>query len=235
MGVCGVQCGRGPAEDVHLGLNRHATVRSGEDGHGFGVVLSGAEGPDFAFGQQVLTGRHHVLGCGHCLGTAVQLIEIHRVQAEPAQASLTLGTNCLRRTSLPPPTRRLSSMRSPNLVATATASRTVTGSPANACPMTRSECPVPYVGAVSISVTPASIAVCSARMLSASSTSPHPASRPSKVNGPPRAHVPTPTAESCRPPAPSERASAVVVLIATPGQLMVQRPKCPPVVGAPAA
>jgi hypothetical protein len=40
---------------------------------------------------------------------------------------------------------------------------------------------VPYAGAVSISVTPASIAVCSAQILSASSTSPHPASRPSKA------------------------------------------------------
>jgi hypothetical protein len=39
--------------------------------------------------------------------------------------------------------RRLSSMRRPNLVATATDSRTLAESAANACPMTRSECPVP--------------------------------------------------------------------------------------------
>ena len=91
-----VQRGRGPAEDVHLGLHRHAAVRSREDSHRFGIVLSGAEGPDFAFGQQFLTGRHHVLGCGHGLGTAVQLIEIHGVQPESAQASLALGPNGLR-------------------------------------------------------------------------------------------------------------------------------------------
>ena len=111
----------------------------------------------------------------------------------------------------------------------------VAGSAASACPTISSECPVPYVGAVSISVTPASIAACSARMLSASSTHPIPRARPSKVNGPPRAHVPTPTADSCRPPAPSERVSVVVVLIATPDQLVVQRSKRPAVVGDPAA
>lgn len=94
--VCGVQRGRGPAEDVHLGLHRHTAVRSGEDRYRFGVVLSGAEGPDLAFGQQVLTSRYHVFGCGHGLSTAVQLIEPHRIQPEPAQASLALGPNRLR-------------------------------------------------------------------------------------------------------------------------------------------
>ncbi len=34
-----------------------------------------------------------VLGSGHGLSTAVQLIEIHGVQPEPAQASLAFGPN----------------------------------------------------------------------------------------------------------------------------------------------
>jgi hypothetical protein len=84
------------SKNVHLCLHRHAAARLAKDSNCFGVVLTCAKGPDLAFGQQSFTGRHHILGCNHGLGTAVQLIEIHGVQSEPAQASLTLGLYGLR-------------------------------------------------------------------------------------------------------------------------------------------